>query len=439
MKNQKYLVQAILSFFLIAFALPILAQQSISFMRPYDKKGVNIFETPKSDTIPFSGVKVKIGGNFTQQFQTLDHKNKGMDIDGDGQIDNALFKLNSGFNLATANLNIDAQLYDGVRLNLVTFLSSRHHAEAWVKGGYLQFDKLKFLNSAFFDDLMNNVTIKIGHMEVNYGDSHFRRTDNGNALYNPFVGNYIMDAFNTEIGGEVYFRTKDITGMLGITGGELNGNIGEALTGETDDKAKRSPSYIGKLAYDTQVNDDFRFRLSGSVYHTASSHVNHLYDGDRAGSRYYLVMEAPDARAGSNFRSGRYSPDFSDKVTSFMGNVFIKFKGLEFFGTYENAEGRNWFESETRNANQVAADLIYRMGKNENLYFGGRYNVVHADDPSGQEVSIGRFQLGAGWFLTDNILLKGEYVKQTYKDFPNTSLLYEGEFDGVMIEAVIGF
>jgi hypothetical protein len=44
-----------------------------------------------------------------------------------------------------------------------------------------------------------------------------------------------------------------------------------------------------------------------------------------------------------------------------------------------------------------------------------------------------------GWFVTPNLLLKGEYVKQEYKDFPNTSILHQGEFDGIMIEAVIGF
>ena len=51
--------------------------------------------------------------------------------------------------------------------------------------------------------------VRVGHMEINYGDAHFRRSDNGNAIYNPFVGNYIMDAFTTEIGGEVYLKTGE--------------------------------------------------------------------------------------------------------------------------------------------------------------------------------------------------------------------------------------
>ena len=62
-------------------------------------------------------------------------------------------------------------------------------------------------------------------MEINYGDAHFRRSDNGNAIYNPFVGNYIMDAFTTEVGGEVYLKTSNVIAMGAITGGEIRGTV----------------------------------------------------------------------------------------------------------------------------------------------------------------------------------------------------------------------
>ena len=269
-------------------------------------------------------------------------------------------------------------------LNLITYLSSRHHAEAWVKGGFIEFNKLTFLNSQFFDDLMQKMTIRVGHMEVNYGDAHFRRTDNGNAMHNPFVGNLIMDAFNTEIGAEFYYQSNGFIGVLGITGSEIGGNIGQANTSETDDNANRAPSIIAKLGYDDQLNETVRLRITGSLYHTASSAVNHLYDGDRGGSRYYLVMEATDAKAGSDFRSGRYSPGFLDKVTSVMGNVFLKANGLELFGTYENSSGRNWFEPETRSANQFAVDVVYRLGQMENVYLAARYNTINAEEQGWQ-------------------------------------------------------
>ena len=67
---------------------------------------------------------------------------------------------------------------------------------------------------------MEYVTVKAGHFEINYGDDHFRRTDNGNAMYNPFVGNLLMDAFTTEIGGEVYLRQGPWLAMGGVFGGE---------------------------------------------------------------------------------------------------------------------------------------------------------------------------------------------------------------------------
>jgi hypothetical protein len=36
-------------------------------------------------------------------------------------------------------------------------------------------------------------------------------------------------------------------------------------------------------------------------------------------------------------------------------------------------------------------------------------------------------------------MLKGEYVIQTYKDFPNTDYRSGGKFKGYVIEASVGF
>jgi hypothetical protein len=47
--------------------------------------------------------------------------------------------------------------------------------------------------------------------------------------------------------------------------------------------------------------------------------------------------------------------------------------------------------------------------------------------------------LGAGWFLTKNILLKGEVMNQDYKGFPVTDIRNKGNFKGYVIEAVVGF
>jgi len=414
-------------------------QPEVQFYRPYNQDGAGIFEPTKQDTIIYNGVKVRVGGAFAQQFQMLDHSTSFISDEPTGQ----LVELRDGFNNATANFNIDVQLDDGIRLELITYLSARHHQEAWVKGGYIQFDKFPFLNSAGVDKIMEHLTLKIGHMEVNYGDAHFRRTDNGNAIYNPFVGNYIMDAFNTEIGAEAYVQASGFIGMLGVTEGEIKGDVKAG--------AIKKPSVIGKIGYDGQINEDLRLRLTGSVYTTKESSRNYLYAGDRAGSRYYYVLEPLkyiDYRAGGAVTStsavnrptsGRWNPDLSNSITAVMINPFVKFKGLEFFGIYEIAQGASDNDVADRKVTQFGGEVLYRFLKNENIYLGARYNKVGGELSSSlADADITRMQLAAGWFINKNILAKLEYVKQNYNGFSGN--IYEnGQFDGVMIEAVIGF
>ncbi|MDP4185993.1 MAG: hypothetical protein Q8862_12635 [Bacteroidota bacterium] len=411
---------------------------SISNFRPYDKNGINIFETSKMDSTVFEGLKVRVGGNFVQSFQDLRHSNRALPKIVNGSNVNSLVNLSSGFNTAEANLNLDVQLADGVRMNLVSYLSSRHHQETWVKGGYIQFDKLPFLNSAFFDEVMQYATIKIGHMEINYGDAHFRRSDNGNTLYNPFLENYILDAYDTEIGGEINLQHNGYLGVLGITSGEIKGDVIKPPVVAGDNMSRRSPAFYGKLGFDKNLDQNLRLRITGSGYYTPSSVSNELYGGDRSGSHYYFVME--NQATTSQFYSGRLQPGFSDKVRSLMGNVFLKYYGLEFFGTLENAKGRSQSEATQRTVNQIAGDVVYRFGENENFYVGTRYNTVLAELAGiNNKVRINRIQVGGGWFPMKNMLLKGEFVAQRYKDFPDSNILAGGKFHGVVMEAVVGF
>lgn len=433
-----------LSIAAMAFISTSAMAQKIQYSRPDNKNGINVFETTKKDTVAFTGLKVKVGGNFTQDFQMLRDENDATAVIKNGVNVNQLMKLTNGFNLAMANLNIDVQLSDGIRMNLTTYLSTRHHQDTWVKGGYIQFDKLLFLKSDFINNLMNYFTIKIGDFDVDYGDEHFRRTDGGNTIYNPFVENYIMDAFATEIGGEIYYHSKGgFLAMAGITDGELNPTVTAATqTDAATGKLNRyAPAFQGKLGYDKQLTPDFRFRLTGSFYTNKSSNLNTLYWGDRTGSHYFMVMENTQADPADNAWSGRYNPLFSEQVRSFMVNPFLKYKGLEFFGTAEMAKGRTISETSLRKANQFAGELIYRFPEEkENFWIGARYNAVNAVLPGNpNDININRVTASAGWFLTKNVMLKAEYVNQAYKDFSSTDIRYGGKFSGETIEASVGF
>jgi hypothetical protein len=403
--------------------------------RPEDKRGINIFEAPKDESVPYSGFKLQWGGAFTQQFQGLDHSNTAAPrlVTTNGVTTNAnqLIRIGHGPNNATANLYLNGQLAKGIRVATTIYSSARHHNETWVKDGYLLIDASP-IDWKPLNDAMKYVTIRAGHFEINYGDAHFRRSDNGNAIRNTLVGNYIMDAFTTEVGGEIYVRPGPFLFMGGVTGGESRGMV--------TNPDKRSPSYLMKLGFDKQFSDDFRFRLTGSEYATASSVSNTLFSGDRAGSRYYDVLENASSTESAQAWSGAIQPGLSNSIHSVVVNPFIQLKGLEFFGNIEEAKGRARGEAANRTWKQNVGEVTYRFLPDQRVYVSARYNTVKGQLTVGApDVTVNRWQVGGGWFMTPNVLSKLEFVNQKYLDFPANDIRNGGQFKGFMAEGVVAF
>ncbi|MGQ1783510.1 MULTISPECIES: hypothetical protein [unclassified Saccharicrinis] len=372
------------------------------------------FESEKLNPEDFKNVKVRVGGAYAIQLQSISHELSGSSAD-------TLLDLKNNFNLPTANLTLRVDLAPGIQLFINNYMSSRHHQEAWVEGGYLTFDHLPFLPST--ENLMKYLTIKVGVMNPNYGDAHFFRSTNGSVKNNPFVGNFIMDNYTTNPGMEFMYRNKGILALVGLNNGRLNygrGNdIGEDLV------------YNWKLGYDSQINDDLRIRGTVSGYHVGEGHSgSYLWDGDRAGARYYNVMQMHDAS--DNFRSGRWSPGSGQtEMNSYMFNVFAKFKGLEIFTVVEDMKGVK--EGADQHFSQTAIQGIYRIGS---FYFGGRYNKV--SDNEDDESTVKRLNIGGGWDMTKNIVVKLDYVTQDYEG-PAHGKIDGGKFDGLVVEAAISF
>ena len=203
------------------------------------------------------------------------------------------------------------------------------------KGGYLLIDNLPFLKAA--DPIMKYLTIKAGVFQPNVGDQIFRRSDNGNVINNPFVGNYVMDDFTTNTGIEVYFRKN---GLL-ILGGVNSGNLKPALGGT--EGSGTSKEYVGydlvdelainwKLSYDKQVTEDLRLRASLSGYHVGDTHSTTIHSGDRTGSRYYLVMNTQndgttEFDVTKNHMSGNFYPGSGTKDNTLVANIFANSNG----------------------------------------------------------------------------------------------------------------
>ncbi|MGF7139504.1 hypothetical protein [Roseimarinus sediminis] len=367
------------------------------------------FESPKLDKADFEKVNARVGADFALQLQAIDH-----------EADVELIDLKNNFNLPTANFSITTDLAPGMQLYMNTYLSSRHHNEAWVEGGYLTIDNLPFLPAA--DGIMEYLTVKAGVMMPNYGDAHFFRSTNANVVNNPFVGNWIMDAYTTNPGMEVMFRHNGILAMVGTNNGKMNygrgGNLAEDLV------------FNWKAGYDTQLNEQLRVRATVSGYHVGEGHSgSYLWDGDRAGARYYSVMQTADAE-GDNFRSGRWSPGSGhSQMSSFMANLFVQFYGLEVFGIYETMTGV--LRGNDQKFTQTAVQAIYNIG---DFYVGTRLNNVDNNDGS----TVSRTNFGGGWRMVDNVLVKLDYVNQKYEG-PAHGAIDGGKFSGLVLEAAISF
>ena len=405
----------------------------IQHIRPNDQRGMNVFEAPKTDPVAYTGFKLDFGAAFTQQFQGLQHENTAAPVLVAGANTTSLLKIGNGFNNAVANLYVNAQVAPGIRVAMQSYLSARHHQESWVKDGYALIDASP-IDIALLNSIMKYTTIKFGHFEINYGDQHFRRSDNGQTMYNPFVGNLITDAFTTEVGGEIYVRKSGYLAMFSMTGGEVKGTV---LTPE-----RRSPSYIAKLGVDKQLTQDLRVRLTGSSYKNDNSASNTLFTGDRAGSRYYDVMENVSG-TGTAWSGEVRGANFANRVQAFVVNPFIKFQGLELAGNIETATGKSLygtaFENGYRTFRQLAGDVVYRFW-DEKLYAGYRYNTVAGTfQKNWTDANVNRWQVAGGWFVNPMMELKAEYMNQKYYRFPTNDIRNGGFIKGFMVEAALAF
>ena len=403
----------------------------INHIRPADQRGLNVYESPKESEVPFTGFALSFGGAFTQEFQGLAHQNSAAPAVANGVNANQLITIGHGFNNAVANLNVNAQIAPGIRIAMTSYLSARHHQESWVKDGYFLMDNSP-IDNPLLNSIMKYTTIKVGHFEIDYGDSHARRSDNGNSMFNPFVGNYILDAFTTEIGSEVFVRSNGLIAMLGATGGEVHGQVTTPQS--------RSLSMLGKLGFDQSLDKNLRIRLTGSFYANNKAASNTLFTGDRGGSPYYDVLENTASTETANAWSGQVRPGFSNKVNAEVINPFIKVGGAEFFGNFETATGGAFTEPALRTIHQNVYDALYRFA-DDHFYVGARYNTLTGEliAKTYTDQKVERYQLGGGWFVTPNVLAKLEWVSQKYLDFPTTDIRNGGQFKGFMITGAVGF
>jgi hypothetical protein len=392
--------------------------------------------------------RIKIGLQAVGGLQLLDHSND----------PGSLPDIEGGFQNAAGNLTFDARITDGIDLYTELYLSSPHHTgDVFDREGYMYIDYLPEMFGETVNSVFKHFDLKVGHMEMNFGDEHFYRSDVAQGLNNPLFGNYIVDANTIGVGAELYGFYGPVTAMIGISSGSTTGDFTDG----------RRNSIVGKLAFG-DLGDPFR--LSGSFFRVNQSRNApgfpfsgsdaSLFSGNFSGSRYQAVWEgSPDA--------GQLLIGNGGDVTAFQFDARAKpSEDLTISGLF------GYMQDDDTNHNTVNPDFG-RTGDDGNptaewTYFGGtgqyyladpfyiafRYNAASAntlgtpqnEDRSSEGV-VQRIQAGFGlWFVPDRLLLKVEGVRQWASDFQpgekrlrSLDLATDPAFSGVAAEMVINF
>ena len=387
----------------------------------------NVAFEPKKDRSAFEKVELSFNVDLTFTYQAL--SNTFTPSDGTTQQ-----PIQSGLILPTADLDINAKVMKGFNVKLETMLSSHHHNETYVKGGYASIDSLDFVTPGFAEGFMDQATFKIGVDDIDFGDAHFRRTDNADVFHNPFVMNLAVESYMQAGFIELLYRVPVIDAffLAGITNGQVN-----------PDDVKKSEgsdaySYYIKLGYDNQLDDDLRFRATESIFYVRGTSKNSLYLGDKAGNVAREIFNNTTTTAGNDFGTGWKAISGYKDLTVSMTNVFTKYMGTEFFGLLEIADGADSTDSSVKMLH-YSVEAVQRFGEHERFYAAARYeNAKTTDQSDPSDDKLTQIQATLGWFLSEHAMAKLEYIKQERKNFEEY-LGGTGKFDGFMVSAAISF
>ncbi len=358
------------------------------------------------------------------------------------QQDNDLHNLPHipwGFQSARGNLNFAAHVADGIDIFFNAFLSSNHHVGQWYDDeGYINISKLPESSDilGLNNTLFKYVTLTAGFIPVDYGLWWEIRSDNADVQRNPLVGNYIVDANDVEPSVQVKTKPGLLNALVAFGDGTTTGDFTPGRGNEVNAKVwlnlKNEFQLAGSIYRSNQANN-------GTGYPTGGSTTD-LYAGNRSGSQYSGIF-------GDNPEAGDIAPQKGQDVTAFQFDGYYNLKPLQVFGMYGYTKDADINGSAPGNPQEswsyFGGDVTYYLFPA--LYVAARYSAAISKmyqgiDVSANPVSAGRFQVGAGVWVTNAMLLKLEYVDQQYKNFPAASGYgYNTRFHGFTTQFSVAF
>ncbi|HEX2832847.1 MAG TPA: hypothetical protein VHW00_07520 [Thermoanaerobaculia bacterium] len=373
--------------------------------------------------------------------QTLNHKNA---FNLQGQ---PLAKVSPGFQNAFGDLGFIAKYGKNDEITVVfdLYLSSRNHpSQTYGNEGYIlmtgvpeNLENLKFLTPIF-----KKVDIKAGHMLIDFGDTSEHRSNNAITQKNPLVGNFVIDPNIVSIGMQASSKVTPATRygwLVGVSNGttteDWNVGRGFAYNGKVYaipmKGLRTSVSYIA-----TDQSDNGTKAAGGSAMQ--------MFSGNRSGERYAGILgggQAPGGvfpQAGEKFSAAQFDVTWDNGSPLKLYGHYGMTQDLDINGTAAGTPEEKW--------NYYAADVKYEI--TPALYAAARYSAAATSQLSGQDSDgrVNRIQVGGGFWLTKNLLMKMEYVQQKYSGFSqgqvvnnNIQAWRDPEFSGFVSEVSFSF
>ena len=356
-------------------------------------------------------------------------------------------KLGPGMQTSFANLEFLVTIGEDIDVFFDGLLATQRHPTLWWgHQGYMYIRQMPEGSPLdVLNPLFEHVDVKAGNFYANFGEHQFTRTLNADAHRNPLVGNPVASPVGVEPGMEIYLNREGMGLMVG-------GGIGAP---EQDFRDARSYSYRAKVWLDAIEG----IYLSGSYYNVSHdvgiARGTNMFRRERLGSSYGAVWNLHNDGSGDGEGPGQARPgdgrelaawELNAIATLFPGNRLAAFfGGAEGSGANPALPGVSKGDEEWTyyavEATQYLADAP--------VYLSGRYSAIDyskflADNNDGK---VSRIQIGGGLWITDNILMKAEYVYQSASGFqPETigvvnavDVGRDPVFKGLILEVGVSF
>lgn len=382
--------------------------------------------------------KLFITVNTVGTAQALDHKNA-FDLKGA-----PLAKVSPGFQNAFGDLGFIGKFGKNEEITVVMdlYLSSRNHpSQTYGNEGYILMrgvpENLKSLK--FLEPILSKVDLKAGHMLVDFGDASEHRSNNAIVQKNPLIGNFVVDPNIVSIGMQVSSKPGRYGWLIGASNGttteDWNVGRGFAYNGKVYvyplKGLRTSLSYIG-----TDQSDNPNKSGGGSQMQ--------MFTGNRSGERYAGVLGGGQApgnvfpQAGEKFSAAQFDVTYDTGSPLKLYGHYGYTQDLDINGSAAGTPEEKWA--------YYAADARYNF--TPTLYGAVRYSGAQANKLAGADSNgtVSRIQVGGGFWLSKNLLLKVEYVQQQYDGFGEGQVVNNNiqawknpEFSGVISEVSFSF